>query len=133
MSSFSTDSLYHAAVAGTLLALVYLLASTIYAFWLHPLARFPGPWYVKITSVPFWCVCITGKQVHWMHKLHTQYGPLVRYGVNELSYVDHDLTAWKAIHGHQKGTREFPKAKEWFVAPYNGKSLRDVHSGDKRE
>jgi hypothetical protein len=55
-----------------------------------------------------------------MQTLHSKYGPVIRYGPNELSYVDRDFTAWRAIHGHEKGGREFPKAREWFVAPYNG-------------
>lgn len=130
MSFSPAVSLQHPVVAGIILALGYLFVSAIYACWLHPLSRFPGPWYVKVTSVPFWYACITGKQVQWMHNLHTRYGPVVRYGVNELSYVDNDFTAWKAIHGHQKGGREFPKAKEWFVAPFNGKLLFDALSDD---
>jgi hypothetical protein len=55
-----------------------------------------------------------------MQKLHSKYGPVVRYGPNELSYMDGSGAAWKAIHGHERGGREFPKAREWFVAPYNG-------------
>ena len=58
-----------------------------------------------------------------MHKLHSQYGPVVRYGPNELSYVDQDFAAWKAIHGHEKAGRELPKAREWFVTPFNGECL----------
>ena len=56
-----------------------------------------------------------------MQKLHEKYGPVVRYGPNELSYVDQDFSAWKAIHAYEKGGREFPKAREWFVRPFNGK------------
>jgi hypothetical protein len=56
-----------------------------------------------------------------MHALHAQYGPVVRYSPNDLSYVDEGTTAWKAIHNQDKtGKREFPKAREWFVTPANG-------------
>lgn len=62
-----------------------------------------------------------------MHALHAHYGPAVRYSPNDLSFVDEGDnntagSAWKAIHGHEKGETEFPKAKEWFVAPENGMS-----------
>ncbi|KAI9901008.1 hypothetical protein N3K66_002825 [Trichothecium roseum] len=59
-----------------------------------------------------------------MQSLHRKYGPVVRYGPNQLSYVDQDSASWKAIHGAEKGGREFPKAKEWFVRPSNAFSTR---------
>lgn len=106
----------------------YLLSSAIYALTVHPLARFPGPHLCAATRIPFWYACITGRQVQWMHALHTRYGPVVRYGPNDLSFVDEGDnntagSAWKAIHGHEKGETEFPKAKEWFVTPENGMSI----------
>ena len=99
----------------------YLVANGIYSLTLHPLARFPGPTWGAVTRVPFWVACINGTQVTWMNELHKRYGPVVRYGPNDLSYADEGGEAWKAIHGHEKGGREFGKAKEWFVAPANGK------------
>lgn len=110
----------HAVVIAAVFLVFYLAGTAIYAVTLHPLSRSPGPTYTSLSYIPFWIACITGRQVQWMHELHCRYGPVVRYGPNQLSYVDTDFTAWKAIHGHEKGGREFPKAKEWFVAPSNG-------------
>lgn len=98
----------------------YIVGTALYSLALHPLARFPGPLSCAVSRLPFWVACITGKQVEWMHKLHTRYGPVVRYSPNDLSFADEDGTTWKAIHGHGKDEREFPKAKEWFVSPANG-------------
>ncbi|KAK8011932.1 hypothetical protein PG989_000192 [Apiospora arundinis] len=103
-----------------LLGLAYLTASITYLLTLHPLANYPGPLLTATSRVPFWIACVTGTQVAWMHKLHTQYGPVVRYSPNDLSFIDHGGAEWKAIHGHEKGGRELPKAPEWFVEPSNG-------------
>ncbi|KAH7303423.1 cytochrome P450 [Stachybotrys elegans] len=99
---------------------VYLAGKVVYTVRLHPLSRFPGPVYASLSSIPFWIACITGRQVQWMQRLHTRFGPVVRYSPNALNYVDQDHAAWRGIHGQEKGGREFPKAREWFVAPYNG-------------
>ncbi|KAK4225933.1 cytochrome P450 [Podospora fimiseda] len=100
---------------------IYLVSSAVYSLTLHPLSRFPGPPLAGITRFPFWIACLTGKQVSWMHNLHKRYGPIVRYSPNDVSFVDDGAaSAWKAIHGHEKGGWEFPKAKEWFITPSNG-------------
>lgn len=115
------------------LLVAYSLSSAVYALTLHPLARFPGPRLCAASRLPLWYACITGHQVQWMHSLHTRYGPVVRYGPNDLSFVDEGDSnaagsAWKAIHGHKKGETEFPKAKEWFVTPENGTSISSPRS-----
>ncbi|KAH8651059.1 cytochrome P450 [Xylariales sp. PMI_506] len=102
------------------LFVIYLAGTAIYSLTLHPLSHFPGPVLTSLTRIPFWVACITGHQVQWMHKLHSIYGAVVRYSPNDLSFVDQDFAAWKAIHGHEKGAREFPKAREWFIKPFNG-------------
>jgi hypothetical protein len=107
-------------LTAVVLLVVYLVGSAIYSLTLHPLATFPGPAWGAVSRIPFWVSCLTGRQVQWMHKLHARYGPVVRYSPNDLSYADQGGKAWKAIHGHEKGGREFPKAKEWFVTPANG-------------
>ncbi|KAK5658141.1 hypothetical protein OQA88_2114 [Cercophora sp. LCS_1] len=111
-----------AGVAITALLAAYLLGTCIYSLTLHPLAAFPGPKLTSASRLPFWIACLTGKQVEWMHDLHTRYGPVVRYAPTDLSFIDEgsSSSAWKAIHGHERGEHEFPKAKEWFVSPANG-------------
>ncbi|KAI0414198.1 cytochrome P450 [Xylaria grammica] len=102
------------------LLVTYIVASVGYSLTLHPLAGFPGPVSTAASRIPFWVACVTGTQVTWMQKLHAKYGPVVRYSPSDLSFTDQDGSAWKAIHGHGKGEREFPKAREWFVTPANG-------------
>ncbi|KAI3341511.1 cytochrome P450 [Ustulina deusta] len=102
------------------LLIIYIVGSVVYSLTIHPLAAFPGPISTAASRIPFWVACVTGTQVTWIQKLHAKYGPVVRYSPNDLSFADQDGSAWKAIHGHEKGGREFPKAREWFVTPANG-------------
>jgi hypothetical protein len=110
-------SLVASAVA---LLILYPVGSAIHSVTLHRLAGFPGPVSCAVSRIPFWITCITGGEVQWMHQLHVRYGPVVRYGPDDASFVDGGGAAWKALHRHDKGGREFPKAKEWFVTPANG-------------
>lgn len=109
-------------VIASLSLVVYIIATVTYSLTLHPLAKFPGPIGTATSRIPFWIACVTGDQVVWMHNLHAKYGPVVRYSPNDLSFVDRGGAEWKAIHGHEKGGRELPKAREWFVEPANGKT-----------
>ncbi|KAK0629555.1 cytochrome P450 [Bombardia bombarda] len=98
----------------------YLVIDAIYSVTLHPLASYPGPISTAISRLPWWWSCITGDQVKFMVKLHTKYGPVVRFSPNDLSYVDQSGETWKDIYGYEKGKEEFVKAQEWFVTPHNG-------------
>lgn len=86
---------------------VYLLAASAYRVLLHPLHDIPGPTLCKITRLPWWIVNYHGDQVPWLRGLHAKYGPVVRYGPNDLSYGTGD--AWKSILGYEKGRNENPK------------------------
>ncbi|KAK8034018.1 hypothetical protein PG993_009013 [Apiospora rasikravindrae] len=65
--------------------------------------------------MPWWIANYNGNQVTWMCALHDKYGPVVRYGPNDLSYSTGD--AWKAILGYERGRDENPKDN---IPPING-------------
>ncbi|KAK7985664.1 hypothetical protein PG988_003286 [Apiospora saccharicola] len=113
-------SLGNICIVASLLLIFYIITRIIYSLTLHPLAKFPGPIWTATSRIPYWIACLTGDQVLWIHNLHIKYGPVVRYSPNDLSFVDQGGAEWKAIHGHEKGGRELPKAREWFVEPANG-------------
>ncbi|KAK8123015.1 Cytochrome P450 monooxygenase FUM2 [Apiospora sp. TS-2023a] len=113
-------SLGNICIVLSLLILVYIITRINYSLTLHPLAKFPGPIWTATSRIPYWIACLKGDQVLWMHNLHIRYGPVVRYSPNDLSFIDRGGAEWKAIHGHEKGGRELPKAREWFVEPVNG-------------
>ncbi|KAI0018204.1 cytochrome P450 [Xylariomycetidae sp. FL0641] len=97
---------------------VYLVVSAIYALTLHPLAGIPGPKLCAITRLPYWIAYVQGRDVKWLHRLHTQYGPEVRFGPTDVSYTSAE--AWKDVDGSEKGRPENEKAQEFSVQPVNG-------------
>ena len=106
-----------ALIGGLLVA--YFVGNAIYSVTLHPLAAYPGPFWPSVSRIPWWVVMITGEQAAWMQKLHTEYGAVVRFGPNDLSYLDQDGDIWKEIHG-EKGRVEYSRPQEWIFKPFNG-------------
>ncbi|KAL5489838.1 hypothetical protein ACEPAI_4670 [Sanghuangporus weigelae] len=67
------------------------LASSIILYRLspiHPLAKYPGPWYLKISKLFAMLHASSGKQYVFFRKLHDKYGSFVRVGPNEVSVAD---------------------------------------------
>lgn len=100
------------------LAVAYVLGQAIYSFTLHPLASVPGPKLCAVSRLPYWYYYFKGRDVQWIHQLHVQYGPEVRFGPMDISYTA--ARAWQDVHGFQKGQAENPKAPEFSVQPVNG-------------
>ncbi|KAK2597583.1 hypothetical protein N8I77_012361 [Diaporthe amygdali] len=98
--------------------LAYGVWTVIYAYTLHPLAKFPGPWWAAISRIPYWIIAVRGEQIHFMRRLHEKYGPVIRFSPNELSYTDPQ--AWKDICGYDRGKPENLKAPEAHLPPHNG-------------
>jgi len=70
-----------------------------------------------------------GRDTQAKHRLHTQYGPVVRVSPTEISYIDADTyanglsgkNAWKEIYGHRlSGKRSFAKDRRLYAIPVNG-------------
>lgn len=122
VASFDLGAVSAAAVllVGASFAL-YLLVYPIYALFLHPLSSIPGPQLSACTRLPFWLACIQGRQVRHMTKLHQTYGPIVRFGPNDISYSDG--RAWRDIFQVRKGKRENTKVVRFFWPTAKG-----VHS-----
>lgn len=76
-------------IVGTFLLLVYL----IYQRFLHPLAKYPGPFLAIFTDFHkfslFWSLRIDEKIL----SLHQKYGPIVRIAPNELSFWNAEAVA----------------------------------------
>lgn len=113
----------HVVSAAALFLFTYFIGHAVYSLTIHPLAGYPGPRWAAVSRIPWWIHAVGGNQIPWMLKLHSKYGSVVRFSPNDLSYVDHGGNAWKAVHSHVKGVKEFPKVKEWFVDTYNGKQV----------
>lgn len=87
----------------------YRLSIVLYNLFIHPLRRFPGPWYYAVSWLPKFYRQVY-RADYWRHAkvLHEKYGPVVRVGPNELSFSS--AQALDDIYGVKtKGRLEFPK------------------------
>jgi cytochrome P450 len=76
-----------------------LTAIIVYNLYLHPLAKYPGPWHLAISDV-FYARMIVGGNVHnQLLQMHEKYGEVVRIAPNDLSFTG--AGAWKDIYGHR--------------------------------
>lgn len=104
------------------------LAAAAYRLVLHPLRQYPGPILCAVSSLPRTWQAISGNEHMFLYELHMKYGPAVRLGPNELSFID--AQAWKDIYGHRKaGKPEFTKDPSFFDASANGE--QDIIRADK--
>jgi cytochrome P450 len=61
---------------------------SIYRLFLHPLRKYPGPTLGKLSKFHYAYICATGKSHRYLEALHQKHGDIVRYGPNELSFID---------------------------------------------
>jgi hypothetical protein len=86
----------------------YYLSRSIYRLYFHPLRNYSGPRLWVITRFPLTYYKLTGQLSFVIKRLHDQYGPVVRTGVNNLSY--NTAEAWDKIYGfHSSGGHSFDK------------------------
>ncbi|KAI1183022.1 cytochrome P450 [Nemania serpens] len=97
---------------------LFTFSYPIYALYLHPLHTYPGPKLAAITRLPYWIACLKGDQVRWIAQLHSQYGPVVRFGPEDLSYADG--RAWRDICVVPKGKKENAKDVGFHAPSANG-------------
>lgn len=83
------------------------------------LAHLPGPWYTKCTNLVLKYHVLTGNRVHYVHRLHNRYGPIVRIAPSEADVSDHQ--SFKEIHHISKG---FLKSS-WYQT-FRGQPVRDL-------
>jgi cytochrome P450 len=119
-SAFSSVS--SALITLSTIGIGYYTLLLAYRRTLHPLASFPGPIFAAISHLPWWWHNISGDSVFWIKNLHEKYGSVVRYGPNDLSYIDAGDepvgAAWHALQGQEKNRPEYPKAPEFLpLAP----------------
>ncbi|KAI8867588.1 cytochrome P450 [Ramicandelaber brevisporus] len=87
-----------------LAAVGYTLYVAIYNRYFHPLRHIPGPLYsTMFQGMATWDSAKMRSPLHLL-ELHEQYGPIVRYEPQRLSYADHN--ALRTIYS----THSFPKA-----------------------
>ncbi|KAI0876236.1 averantin oxidoreductase [Hypoxylon argillaceum] len=91
----------------------YYGALSIYNIWLHPLAKYPGP--RLAAASPLWMILsyFHGRTPTDLLKLHNKYGPVVRTGPNDLSFIN--PMQWREIYGYKsRGEVEFARDPRYF-------------------
>ncbi|KAF1730567.1 Versicolorin B desaturase [Beauveria bassiana] len=96
----------------------YYISRGIYILYFHPLACFPGPKLWLVTPLPNARALRRGKVLHRLREFHEQFGPVVRWSPNELSFIDSQ--GWRDIYGKQGARREFGRNPIWYPRAPNG-------------
>ena len=106
-------------IAAILLCL-RLFYHIIYHAFVSPLSRYPGPFLSKFTRIPFTIYSLCGTPHAALLRWHQRYGPVVRIGSAEVSYVSPEV--WRDAWANRPGHEEFPKAR-WDVPPNGVRSI----------
>lgn len=78
--------------AGVILVIGYIVVQGL----LSPLSKLPGPWYTRFTSLWLKYQEFTANRRESIHRLHQEYGPVVRLAPDEVSFTS--LDAIKEIY-----------------------------------
>ncbi|KAL4795355.1 cytochrome P450 [Aspergillus venezuelensis] len=120
-------------IAGVAVAATIALVYNGYQHYLHPLARYPGPYLASLTDLWQAHQFYTLKQPYYLTELHEKYGPIVRYGPDKLSII-HE-SAIPVIY--QRSAKSMPKTEfydAYGAAHPNVFGMRDeaLHSTRRR-
>ncbi|OCK77277.1 cytochrome P450 [Lepidopterella palustris CBS 459.81] len=100
-----------------------LLPTIIYRVFLHPLAKYPGPWLAKITNLYAAYHSWKGDIHKDMYRLHLKYGDHVRYAPNRV--LINTPEALQRIHGHGNNVKKFEGYKVLAANAANTLTLSD--------
>ncbi|TVY33841.1 Cytochrome P450 monooxygenase [Lachnellula subtilissima] len=92
--------------AGLCCFLFYLTLRAFYRITLHPLASYPGPTLWSISDLPSAYQTFQGTLPFKISSLHAKYGPVVRIGPNNLTYIVEE--AWTDIYARKVELRKDP-------------------------
>ncbi|KAM7200691.1 Cytochrome P450 monooxygenase sdnF [Naviculisporaceae sp. PSN 640] len=94
---FPTVSYSNFLLGGIILYTVYKTIWAIYNYFLSPLRKIPGPPFASISWLPWYKYWFSGYMHRHVTRLHETYGPVVRIGPSEISFIS--TPAWKDIYG----------------------------------
>ncbi|KAF2719460.1 putative P450 monooxygenase [Polychaeton citri CBS 116435] len=107
--------------------LLHALVISVYNVYFHPLKHIPGPKLAAATRIPYICHVIAGTTVTNITRLHEEYGEVVRFSPDEVSFISAE-SAWPDIYGSRtgkmKGHPNMPKSHTWYApSPNNVPSI----------
>lgn len=84
-------------ITSTVLLATYLFSVAIYRLYFHPLAKYPGPFWARLTVFPSWWYTRSQDRHVWLLSLQKQYGTTFRYRPDAV--LINTPTAFKTIFG----------------------------------
>lgn len=82
---------------GTLTLVCYILHTIVYSLFFHPLARYPGPLWARLSTIPSWWHTLKKDRHIWLFRLQERYGTTVRYRPDSVMLNTPD--AFRSIYG----------------------------------
>ncbi|KAI0191318.1 cytochrome protein [Astrocystis sublimbata] len=93
----------------SIVSIVAWISRAIYNLYFHPLAKYPGPFLARASTLWRFRQSMSGRFHRIIEKNHRKYGPVFRVGPNELSFAS--VTAFRTIYGLPNSPA--PK-NEWY-------------------
>ncbi|KAI0425657.1 benzoate 4-monooxygenase cytochrome P450 [Xylaria sp. FL1042] len=109
----------------------YLLYSTIYNLYFHPLSHVPGPRISAISNIPHCWWFVGGRHPYKMLELHSKYGHAVRVAPNEVSF--NSAQSWKDIYSTRPGHNTFVKGHFYSGGSFAGIGTTSIISERRPE
>jgi hypothetical protein len=97
---------------------IYVVIYALYAAFLHPLSKYPGPRLWAMSKIPYDRRLLRGDLPYKIAELHEKYGPVVRIAPDELSYITD--TSWNDIYGKTPGLAPLVKSPGGMQPPPKG-------------
>ncbi|PSN72204.1 cytochrome P450, partial [Corynespora cassiicola Philippines] len=92
---------------------------------IHPLSRYPGPFWYSVSTIPAGISLLRGRYAFENKRLHDKYGKsLIRVSPNELSF--NTAQAFQDIYGFQQGRRNTRKSLIHTGAVQLGSNINTV-------
>lgn len=85
------------------------------------MAKVPGPRLYAFSNIPYLYHVVRGEWPRTLKQLHDQYGPVVRFTQDDVSFIT--AGAWKQIYGHKgQGEQNFDKDLRLYRPSLSGAS-----------
>ncbi|KAK4552541.1 hypothetical protein LTR86_010185 [Recurvomyces mirabilis] len=113
--SFNNLSYPHLVLALLAAVVVHVVGTCIYRLHFHHLAKYPGPFWARLSAWPSYLQTVKGNRHVWLYELHQKYGPIVRYRPDAV--VMNTPEAYRAIFGPKSNIK---KTESYYrVWPHN--------------
>lgn len=99
--------MFQVLTVSAMLGILYLCLSTIWALFLHPLRKVPGPKLWIAFPIFRYISLVRGHLDIDLRTFHYKYGEAVRFGPDDVSFIT--AQAWKDIYDHGHGDCQLPK------------------------